>query len=74
MHTVEFCYFPATSNPGITLQLFAIKPSYWNNFEECFESFNVHMTMHILDWALRVDKPSKFEFFHIVAQTPRSYF
>ncbi|RVW87197.1 Retrovirus-related Pol polyprotein from transposon TNT 1-94 [Vitis vinifera] len=28
------------------------------------------MAMRILDWALRVDKPSKFEFFHIVAQTP----
>ncbi|RVW12605.1 Retrovirus-related Pol polyprotein from transposon TNT 1-94 [Vitis vinifera] len=29
------------------------------------------MTMYILDWALRVDKPSKFEFFHIVAQSSR---
>ena len=44
MHTVEFCYFPATSNPGISLQLSAIKPLTGNNFEEWFESFNMHMT------------------------------
>ncbi|RVX08125.1 Retrovirus-related Pol polyprotein from transposon TNT 1-94 [Vitis vinifera] len=59
MHTVEFCYFPATSNPGISLQLSAIKPLTGNNFEEWFESFNVHMTLQNLDLALRVDEPSK---------------
>ncbi|KAJ9697292.1 hypothetical protein PVL29_009194 [Vitis rotundifolia] len=59
MHIVEFCYFPATSNPGITLQLSAIKPLTGNNFEEWFESFNVHMTLHNLDLALRVDEPSR---------------
>ncbi|KAJ9709896.1 hypothetical protein PVL29_001400 [Vitis rotundifolia] len=59
MHIVEFCYFPATSNPGITLQLSVIKPLTGNNFEEWFESFNVHMTLHNLDLALRVDEPSR---------------
>ncbi|RVW73223.1 Retrovirus-related Pol polyprotein from transposon TNT 1-94 [Vitis vinifera] len=59
MHTVEFCYFLATSNPGISLQLSAIKPLIGNNFEEWFESFNVHMTLQNLDLALRVDEPSK---------------
>ena len=59
MHIVLFCYFPATSNPGITLQLSAIKPLIGNNFKEWFESFNVHMTLQNLDLALRVDKPSK---------------
>ncbi|KAL6322358.1 hypothetical protein AAG906_007911 [Vitis piasezkii] len=59
MHTVEFCYFPATSNLGISLQLSAIKPLTGNNFEEWFESFNVHMTLQNLDLALRVDEPSK---------------
>ncbi|KAJ9675422.1 hypothetical protein PVL29_024372 [Vitis rotundifolia] len=59
MHIVEFCYFPATSNPGITLQLSAIKPLTGNNFEEWFESFNMHMTLHNLDLALRVDEPSR---------------
>ncbi|RVW99088.1 hypothetical protein CK203_018907 [Vitis vinifera] len=59
MHTVEFCYFPATSNPGISLQLSAIKPLTGNNFEEWFESFNVNMTLQNLDLALRVDEPSK---------------
>ncbi|KAL6323908.1 hypothetical protein AAG906_005905 [Vitis piasezkii] len=49
----------ATSNPGITLQLSAIKPLTRNNFEEWYESFNVHMTLHNLDLALRVDEPSK---------------
>ncbi|RVW87068.1 hypothetical protein CK203_048329 [Vitis vinifera] len=50
------CMFPI--NPGITLQLSTIKPLTGNNFEEWFESFNVHMTLHNLDMALRVDKPS----------------
>ena len=59
MHIVLFCYFPATSNPGITLQLSVIKPLTGNNFEEWFESFNVHMTLQNLDLALRVDEPSK---------------
>ena len=59
MHIVEFCYFPATSNPGISLQLSTIKPLIGNNFEEWFESFNVHMTLQNLDLALRVDEPSK---------------
>lgn len=59
MHIVEFCYFPATSNPSISLQLSAIKPLTGNNFEEWFESFNVHMTLQNLDLALRVDEPSK---------------
>ena len=59
MHIVLFCYFPATSNPGITLQLSAIKPLIGNNFKEWFESFNVHMTLQNLDLALRVDKPCK---------------
>ena len=59
MHIVEFCYFPATNNPGITLQLSTIKHLIGNNFEEWFESFNVHMTLHNLDMALRVDKPSR---------------
>nr|CAN70467.1 hypothetical protein VITISV_026832 [Vitis vinifera] len=49
----------ATSNPGITLQLSAIKPLTRNNFEEWYESFNVHMTLHNLDLALRVNEPSK---------------
>ncbi|KAL6335313.1 hypothetical protein AAG906_029555 [Vitis piasezkii] len=49
----------ATSNPGITLQLSAIKPLTGNNFEEWYESFNVHMTLHNLHLALRVDEPSK---------------
>ncbi|RVW21903.1 Retrovirus-related Pol polyprotein from transposon TNT 1-94 [Vitis vinifera] len=49
----------ATSNPGISLQLSAIKPLTGNNFEEWFESFNVHMTLQNLDLALRVDEPSK---------------
>ena len=26
----------------------------------------MHMTMYILDWALRVDKPSKFELDRVV--------
>ncbi|XP_034680268.1 uncharacterized protein LOC117910293 [Vitis riparia] len=59
MHTIEFCYFPATNNPGISLQLSAIKLLTGNNFEEWFESFNVHMTLQNLDLALRVDEPSK---------------
>ncbi|RVX10368.1 Retrovirus-related Pol polyprotein from transposon TNT 1-94 [Vitis vinifera] len=59
MHIVEFCYFPATNNPGITLQLSTIKHLIGNNFEEWFESFNVHMTLHNLNLALRVDEPSK---------------
>ena len=59
MHIVEFCYFPTTSNPGITLQLSTIKPLTGNNFEEWYESFNVHMTLQNLDLALRVDEPSK---------------
>ena len=59
MHIVYFCYFPATGNLGITLQLSAIKPLTRNNFEEWYESFNVHMTLHNLDLALRVDEPSK---------------
>ena len=59
MHIVEFCYFPATSNPSITLQLSTIKPLTRNNFEEWFEFFNVHMTLHNLDLALRVDEPSR---------------
>ena len=59
MHIVEFCYFPATSNPGISLQLSAIKPLIGNNFEEWFKSFNVHMTLHNLDLVLRVDEPSR---------------
>ncbi|KAL6350396.1 hypothetical protein AAG906_004347 [Vitis piasezkii] len=46
-------------NPRITLQLFVIKPLTGNNFEEWYESFNVHMTLHNLDLALRVDEPSK---------------
>ncbi|WKA03945.1 hypothetical protein VitviT2T_022019 [Vitis vinifera] len=49
----------ATRIPGITLQLSAIKPLTGNNFEEWYESFNVHMTLHNLDLALRVDEPSK---------------
>ncbi|RVW37681.1 hypothetical protein CK203_109466 [Vitis vinifera] len=49
----------ATSNPGISLQLSAIKPLTGNNFEEWFESFNVHMTLQNLDLALRVDELSK---------------
>ncbi|RVW17797.1 Retrovirus-related Pol polyprotein from transposon TNT 1-94 [Vitis vinifera] len=59
MHIVEFCYFLATSNPGISLQLSAIKPLIGNNFEEWFESFNVHMILQNLDLALRIDEPSK---------------
>ena len=59
MHIVEFCYFLVTSNPSITLQLSAIKPLIGNNFEEWFEYFNVHMTLHNLELALRVDEPSK---------------
>ena len=59
MHIVLFCYFLATSNPGITLQLSTIKPLTGNNFEEWFESFNVHMTLQNLDLALRVDEPTK---------------
>nr|CAN83337.1 hypothetical protein VITISV_004574 [Vitis vinifera] len=47
-----------TSNPSITLQLSAIKPLIGNNFEEWFEYFNVHMTLHNLELALRVDEPS----------------
>ncbi|RVW84094.1 hypothetical protein CK203_040589 [Vitis vinifera] len=49
----------ATSNPGITLQLSTIKPLTGNNFEEWYESFNVHMTLQNLDLALRVDESSK---------------
>ena len=49
----------ATSNPGITPQLSTIKPLIENNFEEWFESFNMHMTLDNLDLALRVDEPSK---------------
>nr|CAN80727.1 hypothetical protein VITISV_033737 [Vitis vinifera] len=49
----------ATGNLGITLQLSAIKPLTRNNFEEWYESFNVHMTLHNLDLALRVDEPNK---------------
>ena len=30
-----------------------------NNFEEWFESFNVHMTLENLDLTLRVDEPTK---------------
>ena len=59
MHTVEFCYFPVTSNPGISLQLSTIKPLTGNNFKEWFESFNVHMTLQNLDLALWVDEQSK---------------
>ena len=59
MHIVEFCYFPTISNPGITLQLSAIKPLTRNNFEELYESFNVHMTLQNLDLVLRVNEPSK---------------
>ena len=59
MHIVLFCYFPATSNPSITLQLSVIKLFTGNNFEEWFESFNVHMTLQNLDLALRFDEPSK---------------
>ena len=59
MHIVLFCYFPTTSNPEITLQLSTIKPLIGNNFEEWYGSFNVHMTLHNLDLALRVDKLSK---------------
>ena len=59
MHIVSFGYFPIANNPGITLQLSAIKPLTRNNFEECYESFNVHMTLHNLELALRVDEPSK---------------
>ena len=59
MHIAYFCYFPVTSNPDITLQLSAIKPLIGNNFEEWFESFNVHMTPHNLELTLRVDEPSK---------------
>ena len=39
--------------------MFSIKPLTENNFEEWYESFNVHMTLHNLDSALRVDEPSK---------------
>ncbi|RVX17056.1 Retrovirus-related Pol polyprotein from transposon TNT 1-94 [Vitis vinifera] len=49
----------AISNPRITLQLSAINPLTGNNFEEWYESFNVHMTLHNLDLALRVDESSK---------------
>ncbi|RVW41008.1 Retrovirus-related Pol polyprotein from transposon TNT 1-94 [Vitis vinifera] len=49
----------ATSNPSITLQLSVIKLFTGNNFEEWFESFNVHMTLQNLDLTLRVDESSK---------------
>ena len=35
-----------------------MKPLTGNNFEEWYESFNVHMTLHNLDLPLRVDEPS----------------
>ena len=41
------------------MQLSAIKPLIGNNFEEWYESFNVHMTLQNLDLALKVDEPSK---------------
>ncbi len=48
---------PAVSNPGINLQLSAIKQLNGNNFDEWYESFSVHMVLQNLDLALRVDKP-----------------
>ena len=59
MHIVSFGYFPIANNPGITLQLFVMKPLTGNNFEEWHEFFNVHMTLQNLDLALRVDEPCK---------------
>ena len=47
--------------PAILVFLYNCLPSNLtgNNFEEWFESFNVHMTLQNLDLALRVDEPSK---------------
>ena len=49
----------AISNPGINLQLSAIKQLNGNNFEEWYESFSVHMVLQNLDLALRVEKPKE---------------